>query len=301
TVGADPWASAAVSMNRTEENSFFGVPLLVGAAVVVACGWRRPLVRALGAVVLLSCWLSLGEEITVNGRATGIPGPWAVLEAVPVVQYVVPTRLALIAVPALAALLAIGFEMVRVAIARYSGRGGAAVAVALGAGIFVLLPVVPTPLVVDPRPPVPAFFSTGTWQDWVDDGSVYAVPPPTVDDARALEWQAAARWGFPVVAGYFVGPGPGAERVGQYGATPTALTQWIGSTALNGVAPPLDAAQVAAFRQDLRDGQVDAVVLPEARPDAAVLRDAVSSVLGAPVREGGVYVWDVRGLAGGKG
>ena len=31
SLGADPWASAALSMNRTEENSFFGVPLLLAA------------------------------------------------------------------------------------------------------------------------------------------------------------------------------------------------------------------------------------------------------------------------------
>ena len=294
TVGADPWASAALSMNRTEENSFFGIPLLVAAAVVVVVGWRRPLVQALGAVVVLSCWLSLGEEVTVHGRATGIPGPWAVLEALPVVQNVLPTRLALVAVPALAALLAIGVEMVRVATARYAGHAGAALAAGVGAGVLVLLPVVPTPLVVDPRPPVPAFFTDGSWQQWVDEGSIYAVPPPSVADARALDWQAAAQWGFPVVAGYFVGPGPGEDRVGQYGATPTALTQWIGRTVVDGVAPPLDDAQAAVFRQDLVDGRVDAVVLPQDRADAALLRDALSRVLGTPTNEGGVDVWDVR-------
>ncbi len=301
TVGADPWASAALSMNRTEENSFFGIPLLLGAAAVVAVGWRRPVVRALGAVVVVSCWLSLGEEVTVHGRPTGIPGPWLLLEALPVVQNVLPTRLTLVAVPALAALLAIGMEMVRVATVRYAGHAGAAAGAAVVAGVLVLLPVVPTPLVVDPRPPVPAFFSDGSWESWVDDGSIYAVPPPTVADARALEWQAAARWGFPVVAGYFVGPGPGTERVGQYGATPTAFTQWIGQTVLDGAAPPLDDAQVETFRADLVDGRVDAVVLPEQRDDAPLLLDAVTSVLGAPAREGGVYLWDVRKLAGGTG
>ena len=35
SIGADPFASAALSMNRTEENSFFGIPLLLAAAAVV--------------------------------------------------------------------------------------------------------------------------------------------------------------------------------------------------------------------------------------------------------------------------
>ena len=82
---------------------------------------------------------------------------------------------------------------------------------------------------------MPAFFSDGSWRDWVDEGgSVLAAPPPWVADTRALEWQAEARWGFPVVAGYFVGPDTTPERGGQYGATPTALTQWMSAITESG-------------------------------------------------------------------
>ena len=190
--------------------------------------WRRTLVQALAAVVLVSCWLSLGEEVVVNGTSTGIPGPWALLEQLPVLGNVLPTRFALVAVPALGALLALGLEEVRRLAARYAGHAGAGLAVAAAAALLVLLPVLPTPLVVDQRAPMPAFFSDGTWRDWVDEGgSVLAAPAPWVADTRALEWQAQARWGFPVVAGYFVGPDSTTARGGQYGSTPTALTQWM--------------------------------------------------------------------------
>ena len=50
SIGADVWASAALSMNRTEENSFFGIPLLLAAVAVVIALWRRPAVQALGVV-----------------------------------------------------------------------------------------------------------------------------------------------------------------------------------------------------------------------------------------------------------
>ena len=153
SIGADPWASAALSMNRTEENSFFGIPLLVAAAAVVVVLWRRTLVQALAAVVVVSCWLSLGEEVVVNGRSTGIPGPWALLEQLPVLGNVLPTRFALVAVPALGALLALGIEEVRRVTTRYAGHAGAGLAVGAAAGLLVLLPVVPTPLVVDQRAP----------------------------------------------------------------------------------------------------------------------------------------------------
>ena len=302
SIGADPWTADALSLNRTEENSFFGVPLLLAAGAVLVVLWRRPVVRALGAVVVVACWLSLGEEVVLNGRPTGVPAPWALVENLPVIENVLPTRLALVAVPALGALLALGLEAIRTTAGGYAGHAGAGLALAAATGLAVLLPVMPTPLVVNARPPMPAFFTDGTWRDHVDTGgSVLAVPPTAVADTRALEWQAEARWGFPIVAGYFVGPDSTPERVGQYGATPTALTQWLVGIAESGIARTADQEQVEQFRADLRAGRVDAVVLPEARSDAPVLLASVTSVLGAPERKGGVYVWDVRSVTDGAG
>jgi hypothetical protein len=302
SIGADPWASAALSMNRTEENSFFGIPLLLAAVAVTVVLWRLVLVRALAAVVVVSLWLSLGEEVTLHGVATGIPGPWALLEHVPVVENVLPTRFALVAVPALGALLALGTEEVRVRVSRYAGHASAGLAVAGTAAVLVLLPVLPTPLIVEPRAPVPAFFSDGTWRDHVDEGgSVLAAPAPWVADTRALEWQAATRWGFPVVAGYFVGPDSSPERMGQYGATPTALTQWMAAIAESGVARRPSQAEVEQFHEDLRAGRVDAVVLPEARPEAPVLLASLTAAFGEPEHTGGVHVWDVRSVTDGAG
>lgn len=302
TVGADPWASAALSMNRTEENSFFGVPLLVAALATVLVLWRSVLVRALAAVVALTCWLSLGEEVTLHGTPLGIPGPWALLERVPVVENVLPTRFTLVALPALALLLALGAEALRRAVERWVGAPGPGLALATVTTLVALAPVVPTPLVVDPRPVVPAFFAEGLWRDHVDEGgSVLAAPPPNVADARALEWQAAARWGFPVVAGYFVGPDGTPERGGQYGATPTGLTTWLAEVALQGAELPVGPDERAGFVEDLRAGRVDAVVLPEDRPSATALRASITAVLGDPQRVGGVYVWDVRELTDGQG
>jgi len=302
SLGADPWASAAVSMNRTEENSFFGIPLLLAAAAVVVVLWRRTLVQALAAVVVVSCWLSLGEEVALFGRSTGIPGPWALLEQLPVLGNVLPTRFALVAVPALGALLALGVEELRRVTTRYAGSAGAGLAVGGFAALLVLVPVLPTPLVVDQRAPMPAFFSDGTWRSWVDEGgSVLAAPAPWVADTRALEWQAQARWGFPVVAGYFVGPDSTTARGGQYGATPTALTQWMSEITSSGQPAQAGPAEVAQFRDDLRAGRVDAVVLPDSRPEAPVLLSSLTSAFGAPVHTGGVYVWDVRKVTDGTG
>ncbi len=302
TVGADPWASAALSMNRTEENSFFGVPLWVATGVTVVALWRSVAVRAVAVVVVVTCALSLGEELTLDGTPLGVPGPWALLQHVPVVENVLPTRFALVALPALGVLLALGVEAVRRTVDRFAGVAGPGLALGVTAGVLVLLPVVPTPLVVDPRPVVPAFFTDGAWHRYVDPGgSVLAVPLPTVADARALEWQAAAHWGFPVVAGYFVGPDGTPKRGGQYGATPTGLATWLYEVDQAGVELPVSPEQRAAFTADLRAGRVDVVVLPDDRPSVDALRASLAGAFGAPEHLGGVYLWDVRGLTDGAG
>ena len=214
-----PWASAAVSYNRTEENSFFGVPLLLACGAVTVLLWRRPLVRALAVLVVVACWLSLGEEVLLNGEPTGIPGLWGFFEQVPVVENVLPTRFALVAVPALGALLALGLEEVRRASSRYAAHAGAGLAVAGVVGGLVLLPVLPTPLVVDARAPMPAFFRDGSWREWVDDGgSVLA------EYTAALVTTARYDYGYALIARFAPNPAPGAPASQFY------LLDALGST-----------------------------------------------------------------------
>ena len=70
-----PVGLGGLSMNRTEENSFFGVPLLLAAARrhgAVLAPPGRPGARA--AVVVVACWLSLGEEVVLHGRPDRHPG-----------------------------------------------------------------------------------------------------------------------------------------------------------------------------------------------------------------------------------
>ncbi|HYN28950.1 MAG TPA: glycosyl transferase [Dermatophilaceae bacterium] len=301
TVGADPWASAALSMNRTEENAFFGVPLLVAAALVVVALWRRPLVRALAVLVVLACWASLGEEVLLRGEKVPVPSLWALLDGVPVLGNVLPTRFALVAVPPLAALLALGVHAAgQVPLARQGALSRRWVQVASGwaaaaAAVLALLPLVPTPLVTAERPLVPAFFATGAWRGFVDDGSVLAVPPTDIVDARAFDWQRVARMGFPIVEGYFVGPTGQADGGGRYGAPRRPFSLWLYAVAAEGTPRTATAQERALFVADLRAWRTDVLVLPR-RPDAAVLLASVRSVLGEPRVVEDVWLWDVRAL-----
>jgi hypothetical protein len=164
------------------------------------------------------------------------------------------------------------------------------------AAVVALLPVVPTSLRVDDRPPVPRFFTGEAWRDFTSGGSVLAVPPTDIVDARAFDWQLAAdTMAFPLVEGYFVGPDGGPDRGGQYGATRRPMSLWLYDVnAANAVIPATEGQRIQ-FLEDLRAWRTDAVVLPS-RPQTPALRDALVPVLGEPQEVEDVLVWDVREL-----
>lgn len=294
TVGADPWASAALSMNRTEENAFFGIPLwfVAGAAVVLL--WRRPLVQALAVVVVVSCWLSLGPQVMLFGQPTALPAPWRLFDNAPLVGNVLPSRFTMVAVPAFAALLVLLLEH---AVHR-AGRSPLVLPAAGAAVAIALIPLVPTPLVVDPRPATPALFLDGGWSDLVDTGSVLAVPPPDIVDLRAADWQAAADYGFPLVEGYFLGPDASGSGQGQRGSTRRPLSQWLATIVESDQALQATSDDRQVFLEDLRAWRTDVIVLPQGRTHEAPLLTSLTSAFGAPASRDGAWVWDVRSLRG---
>ncbi len=307
--GADPWASAALSMNRTEENAFFGVPLWLVAGLVVLVLARRPLVRSLAVLVLLTSWLSLGDTVLFHGGATGLPGLWSLVHSLPVLENVLPTRFTIIAVPAFGALLTLGIDAAgRTRLGeRFAAPGipawlapATATSVAVLVAVLALRPVYPTPLVADPRTAMPAFFTDGQWRQYLHGGSLLAAPPPDVADARALEWQMAAGMGFPVAEGYFVGPSGQPDGSGQYGATRTALSLWLYDVNAANAPQLATPDQRTQFAADLRTERVDAVVLP-LREQTEALLASLEPLFGIPDEVGGVYVWDVRAFASGQG
>lgn len=306
TIGADPWASAALSMNRTEENAFFGIPLWLLAGVITVVLIRRPVVRALAVLAVVVCWLSLGVEVLLRGRPTGIPSLWTLFDELPVLENVLPTRFAMIAIPALAGLIAVGIDAAyrasplgerdaeEVDLPAWHPRVGGWIAAAAAA--FAILPILPTPLQVDHRPIVPTFFTGDAWRDWSHGGSILAVPPTDIVDARAFDWQLAAdTMAFPIVEGYFVGPNGLGDGGGQYGATRRPLSLWLYDVNAANAMTPATEEQRLLFIEDLRAWRTDAVVLPM-REQTAALRDSLVTVLGEPEQVEDVFVWDVRGL-----
>ncbi len=279
-----------VRINATEENAYFGWPVLVLALVAACWLWRESRARAAAVTVVAMSVLSLGSALIVGKKDTGIDLPWESVAEAPLIESILETRFALAAVPVIALLLVLATD-------KAFDKGLRPVpALWCAALALALVPLIPTPLTAVQRTETPAFFSSGEWKNYVDDGSVVTVPLPRPEDARPLHWQIDADMGFPLAGGYFVGPSDTVEKKAKYGAVdrPTALL--LGSVRNSGTVPVVTTDQKADARADLQFWNADVVVLQPGR-STAELRRVVDDLLGfSSEYHDGVWVWDVRAL-----
>ncbi|MFD9964161.1 glycosyl transferase [Amycolatopsis sp. NPDC058986] len=304
SVSGVPSAAADVSMNRTEENAFFGWPLIVLMVVLTIWLWRDVVARAFAITMFVMAWLSMGVQLMMVKEETGIPGPWKWLSGLPFLDSILESRLAMGCLPAVGALLAIATDRVFAAAAKQPDsdvvNGSRRLPLRLmwiGAVVAVLLPIAPTELVVKPRPSSPSFFADGTWRTYVaPGGSLVPVPLPSTGEAEPLHWQVDAGLGYPMPEGYFVGPQSKTDKRGRYGADPRPTSKIFEQVERTGQAWPVSEADRTRALEDLRAWNADVLVLGP-RDHADVLRSTVDLLLRKPAEfVGGVWVWDVRPL-----
>ncbi|MFE7776620.1 dolichyl-phosphate beta-glucosyltransferase [Streptomyces sp. NPDC057445] len=280
---ADPLA-----MNRTEQNAFYGWPLIAFAVAVAVRLWRLAVVKALTFTAIAAGLLSLGPRFRIPFTDTVLPGPWKWLADKPLFESVIESRVAMICAPVLGLLVALALDRLLTTPVRTDRAVGiAALAVAL-------VPVVPTPYPVRERPEIPAFIADGTYRDHLGPGeSVVPVPIPDPGDAEALHWQSATGLGFRVPGGYFNGPW-GPDRIGIYGASPRHTSNLLRDIRYGGRIPPIGPNWQAQARADLDFWRAGVVVLAP-QDNQAALYSTVSKLLGRPGKwTDGVWVWDVH-------
>jgi hypothetical protein len=289
--------------NPTEENSFFGLPLLALAVAAFVLLRRRPAVRALAVTAGVFALLSLGPRLNVAGHLTGVPLPYAVLAKVPVFDAALPARLALVVIPLVGLLLAFTLDLREPGWRRrfLLAPGPRWVA----AFVVALLPLVPLPVLTVDRAPVPRFFTSGLWREYLPQGGVIAPVPPASDllpDGQ--RWQtyalAAGQGELPIPAGFFLGPG-GPDGRGRIGPVPRPTDTLLTEAARTGVVPLVTDAERRQALADLRYWRADLVVLPDRlswskwtpHRDAVLL--TTTALLGPGEHVAGVTLWRVPG------
>ncbi|MCX5296933.1 glycosyltransferase 87 family protein [Streptomyces sp. NBC_00193] len=283
----DPETAGKLSLNTTEQNAFYGWPLLAFGVAVCVWLWRSRAVRALALTGFVALLLSLGPWVPVPRTEIVLPGPWRLMIKLPLFESVIEGRVAMVCAPVLGILLALALDRIlrlRTRELRTLGLLGAAAA---------LIPVLPLPLTVRDRAPVPAFITSGDWKGYVKDGeALVPVPLPDPGQADALHWQVEADFGFRLAGGYFNGPW-GPDRIGIYGATPRHLSNMLRDVRYGAQPPEVDAGWRLQARQDLEYWKAGAVVLPFQDRDTE-LRDLLTGLLGRePEQVRDVWVWRV--------
>ncbi|MER5518502.1 dolichyl-phosphate beta-glucosyltransferase [Streptomyces sp. NPDC002763] len=277
-----------LALNPTEQNAFYGWPLVLLVFGIVVRLWERPLVKALAFTSVAAAVLSLGPKIRIPLTDTVYPGPWALVRKLPLFESVIEGRVAMICAPALGVLLALAIEKV-LATRRIGTQYLGLLAIALA-----VLPIVPAPLKSEQRTAVPEFIASGMWKSYVGKGeSLVPIPLPDPGYAEALHWQTSADLGFKLPGGYFNGP-YGDDRIGIYGAVPRYTSSMLRDVRYSGKVPVIGKNWRAQAAKDFAYWKAGVLVVAP-QPNDDKLRQAVQALTGKPGKwTGGVWVWDLH-------
>lgn len=294
TFARDTWAgdpAVEKTIGLTEQNTWFGWPLVLLSVVALVLLVRRSLPARIAAVLIVVFTVaSIGPRVRFNGVETGVRGPWSyVPDDLPLVEMMMPTRLTLVVAAAVGVLLALTWDA-----AHRQGRpvadqprvpaqrvGEAAPAtsdepsppapvaagrrwlrpVGYAAVALAVLPLFPRPLPAQQIDPPPHFISAGGWRPYVPEGrTLVPVPiPSNVHGLPTLRWSALTRQEFPVPGGYFIGPNELGE--GVFGAPNRPTSTLIYSTMDKGAVPVLTDENRRQAVEDLRFWRASVVVL----------------------------------------
>lgn len=263
--------------NPTEDDAYLGVPMLLLFIAGVIAGWRRPAIRWLSLVTLITALLSLGPHLHVNGTRTSIPLPWLPLGQVPLLRNIVPSRLMLLAVFGAAVVVA---ALVQDACRR---RGWRRPAVLLGllAGLLFIVPQVPFP---STSAAAPSFFTSAAIQQVPDGSAVLVTPFSNSQSTTAMYWQALAHFRFRMPEGDVFSAGP------FLGPRPSYLEGVLDRLGSGGSVDLTPSAKALGLR-DLFRWHIQTVIVGPSSRRAGIVAYFTTLLGQAPVSSGGVAVW----------
>jgi hypothetical protein len=274
--------AARVATFAGGNSAYLGVPLLL---VLVALGvrwWRNAAVRVTLALLLVSAVLSLGPRLLVGGRDTGIRLPMAYLERLPLLDSLIPSRLAQLTALFAGLLLALFVHGVW-------RRGGWRRVAAAAVGLVVLASLWPAWSLAAEKVATPPFFTSASVRELPRDGVTLVLPFPYRRIAVPMTWQAESDMWFRMPGGYFIGPQPDGRP--RFDTNPSSGSQVFSRIYGGRPPPPLTKHWRLALARDFVRWRVGSVVVGP-MPNQAVMVGFLTDLLGAqPEKVGGVYLW----------
>jgi hypothetical protein len=295
SLGGNVMVAKWLSISPTEENTFFGLPMLAMLVVAGRMLWHDIAARSMMIAGLVMLVASMGPSLQIAKQDTGIPLPFALIQHVPIIDLVSVTRFAMVPATLIGVLIALACDRAR------TGKVAEERLHWFWVGIAVaVIPVLPKPLPVITPPPPPAFIADGMYRDYVaGDRTVVTVPIPEVTVGRSgMRWFALSGEDYRVPRGYFMGPvAPPSDLTGSWNAPRRPTADLLTSVQVYGSRPVLSAANRQDAIADLTYWRAGVVVLDPAAPQHDLVESVLTDLIGTAPREiGGAQVWDVRSI-----
>ncbi len=279
----------------SEYLAYLGWPLLVLLVLIVIRYWGDLRVRVAGVI-----WAVL-ELLSLGGGSAVLPFHW--LQGLPLLVEMLPDRLSILADGAAAAALAFGLDLARarasatpapLAVASQiaapqTKAGWIRRAAPVTVAVLALLPLIPRPAAAVPAATVPdGWYTVFTRLRLPATASVLVVPVPYSHQSSAMRWQATTGKPGELVAGWFIGPGPGGRAVTESYGPPYVSKAVICLDALwKGSIPASRCSMVPAALAYWRP----AAVVAETSPGSP-LGQFLTKLLGPPAtRDGQLLGW----------
>ena len=197
------------SGSTPEVGGYIGLPLLILTGVLVWRSRRSPRTQLTGVLLLGAAVLSLGPYLAVDGHLTRIPLPFLVLDHLPLLDNILPSRISFEVGAFLGALIAFGLDDVR----RTPDRGKRFGSVrrwresTVLAGVAVAV-LVATQLPQWPYGTAPASVLPATLRQSIPAGDPVAITYPydTPFAMQPMLWQADGNFDFRLVGGFAYHP-----------------------------------------------------------------------------------------------
>ncbi|HVU73221.1 MAG TPA: hypothetical protein VHE83_09715 [Mycobacteriales bacterium] len=266
----------------SEPTGYLGLPLLL-LAIGGLIALRKDLrIRTALVMATIATVFSMGDVIHRGGKPTPANGPWHLLSGYPILENVLPARLAIFTTLFLGA--AVAFALDRAWSDGPPWRVAAPVCV-----VFAFIPLIPS-LTTPASFSTPAFFTDGAAGRLAHGHGLLVLPYPSPGVTEPMVWQAEAGMSFTMPGGYFLGPDPsnGKPYVGGF---QRPSSSWFTDVTVHGTVAPADASRRQQLATDLQAWDTTAIVLGPC-PEHDLLLGLVTEIVGrAPVEQDGVDVW----------
>lgn len=288
--------------NPTEAGGYIGVPLLIITGYLAWRSRRSPRTQLAVALLFGTAVLTIGTHLAVNGRLIQFPLPFALLDHVPLLNNVLPSRVGFSVAACLAAVVAFGLDDIH----RSSARGRPDVSVghrhrdrkaAVLVGVTLLV-LIATQLPMWPYARTTASVLPTKIQQAIPPGDPIAITYPYDTDFLTVPmlWQAEDGFRFRLIGGYAYHPTTGGGKSASPSPmNPPDLENFLSTEeGLDGRSTPpvIDRKLLGTTRATLSRYDIRVVIVDRSLPGSGAVTELLTAILGPPKAVAGNFsVW----------